>query len=185
MEWLETEPHQRWREIDGTLCFADISGFTALSERLARRGRVGAEELVEVLSRVFGAMLDGTAEHGGQLLKFGGDALLFLFHGDGHAVRAAGAAALMRRLLRQAASVPTSVGRLHLSMSVGLHSGPINLFLVGGTNRELVVLGPAVDATIRAENAAQAGQILVTEATALPAGALDAHENGHRLLRWR
>ena len=55
----------------------------------------------------------------------------------------------MRNELRQAANIPTSVGRLRLSMSVGLHSGPIDLFLVGGTTRELVVVGPSVDATIR------------------------------------
>ena len=42
----------------GTMVFADISGFTALSERLATRGRIGTEELVETLSRVFGGMLD-------------------------------------------------------------------------------------------------------------------------------
>ena len=50
LEWLDTDPDQRWRVVDGTLRFADISGFTALSEKLARRGRIGAEELVEVLS---------------------------------------------------------------------------------------------------------------------------------------
>ncbi len=187
IEWLGTEPDRRSRVVDGTLCFADISGFTALSERLARRGRIGAEELVEVLSRVFGGMLDGAAEHGGQLVKFGGDALLFLFHGDGHAPRAAGAAAVMRGELSAAARIPTSVGRLRLSMSVGLHSGAIDLFLVGDTSRELVVMGPAVDATIGAEHAAQAGQILVTRATAglLPAAATQPLDGEHALLRWR
>ena len=82
----------RTRFVDGTLCFADISGFTALTERLVRHGRVGAEALVETLSDVFGAMLDIAEARGGMLLKFGGDALLFLFQGDGHATRAASAA---------------------------------------------------------------------------------------------
>ena len=50
----------------------------ALCEML-EQGRIGAEELVETLSRVFGAMLDTAAERGGQLLNFGADALLFLF----------------------------------------------------------------------------------------------------------
>ena len=187
LEWAANEPERRRRVVEGTLCFADISGFTALSERLARRGRIGAEELVDVLSRVFGAMLDSAAEHGGQLLKFGGDALLFMFSGDGHARRGAGAAVVMRNQLRQAADIQTSVGRLRLSMSVGLHSGPIELYLVGGRSRELVVVGPAVDATIGAENAAQAGQILVSDATAamLPPEAVDRLDAGHSLLRWR
>ena len=187
VEWMINEPERAWRVIDGSLCFADISGFTALSERLARRGRIGAEELVETLSRVFGAMLEVAAERGGQLLKFGGDALLFLFQGENHARNAAGAAAEMRRELGHAAQVPTSVGRLHLSMSVGIHSGEIPLFLVGSPSRELVVVGPSVAATLAAESTARAGQILVTNATAakLPAAATRPHDDRHRLLRWR
>ena len=47
-----------WQMVHGTLCLVDISGFTALSEKLAERGRIGAEELTEVLGRVFGDMLD-------------------------------------------------------------------------------------------------------------------------------
>ncbi|MBT8248382.1 MAG: hypothetical protein KJN73_11230, partial [Acidimicrobiia bacterium] len=48
-EW-DRHTSEQWREIDGTLCYIDISGFTALSEKLARRGRIGAEELTEVLN---------------------------------------------------------------------------------------------------------------------------------------
>ena len=42
--------HEEWSMVAGTLCFADVSGFTKLSERLARSGRVGAEELTAILS---------------------------------------------------------------------------------------------------------------------------------------
>ncbi len=187
IEWMLDEPARRWRVVDGSLCFADISGFTALSERLAQRGRIGAEELVETLSGVFGGMLEVAADRGGQLLKFGGDALLFLFTGEGHAQNAAGAAVEMRRELRRAAGTPTSVGRLRLSMSVGIHSGDIHLFLVGAPTRELIVAGPAVAATIAAESTAKAGEILVTNATAaqLPAAATGPHDAAHRELRWR
>jgi class 3 adenylate cyclase len=81
LDWVTDEPDRRWRVVEGTMVFADISGFTALSEKLATRGRIGTEELVETLSRVFAGMLDITANRGGQLLKFGGDALLVLFTG--------------------------------------------------------------------------------------------------------
>jgi hypothetical protein len=94
------------------MVFADISGFTALSERLATRGRIGAEELVETLSRVFGTMLDIAASRCGQLLKFGGDALLFLFDGDDHVTQACSTAVEMRRSLQAASDIVTSVGRL-------------------------------------------------------------------------
>ena len=67
--WLAEEPDHRWRAVEGTLCFADVSGFTALSERLESRGRRGAEELVDTLNRVFGAILDVAAGRGGELLS--------------------------------------------------------------------------------------------------------------------
>ena len=166
LTWDDEVPGQSWRVIDGTLMFADISGFTALTEKLSKRGRIGAEEIVETLNRVFGGMLDLAFERGADLLKFGGDALLLMFRGEGHAERACDAAVEMRIALRQAAAVPTSVGRLHLKMSVGLHSGDIHLFLVGEPTRELVVLGPAATSTADAEKAANAGEIIVTDGTA-------------------
>jgi len=187
IEWALDEPGRLWQAIDGTLCFADISGFTALSEKLSRRGRIGGEELVETLSRVFGGMLDSARERDGMLLKFGGDALLFLFKGPDHALRAAATAVEMRQALRKAKEIPTSVGPLNLSMSVGLHSGLVHFFLVGSPHRELVLAGP--DATLAAatENAANAGEIGVSTATAerLPASAVRDRGDGLLLLRWR
>jgi class 3 adenylate cyclase len=88
LEWDDTAPGQQYQSVDASLVFADISGFTALTERLAVRGRMGAEELIETLNRVFGAMLAQAAIRGGEMLKFGGDALLFVFRGDDHAMRA-------------------------------------------------------------------------------------------------
>src|SRR4026207_1958233 len=105
-EWDIDAPGARWQELDGSLCFVDISGFTALSERLAMRGRIGVEELTDVLNRVFGRMLDIAFDRGGSLLKFGGDALLLLFSGDGHPQQAAAAAVEMRAALRTATELP-------------------------------------------------------------------------------
>ena len=187
LQWAVAEPDARWRLLDGTLCFADISGFTALAERLAQRGRMGGEELVETLGRVFTTMLGIARERGGGMLKFGGDALLLFFQGPEHAVQAASAAVEMRAALRAAAKIPTSVGPLRLSMSVGLHSGPTHFFLVGSTHRELVVLGPSANAVVAVESAAGAGEILVSAATeaSLPPGSVRARADGERLLRWR
>ncbi len=80
------------------------------------------------------------------------------------------------------------MGRLHLKMSVGLHSGEIHLFLVGEPTRELVVLGPAATSTADAEKAANAGEIVVTAETAarLRPGATRPREgDGALLLRRR
>ena len=110
-EWaLHTD--RPWQEIDGTLCYIDISGFTALSEKLARRGRIGAEELTEVLNHVFARMLDVAYDRGGSLLKFGGDALLLMFLGTDHAVQACSAAVEMQGVLRHAREYQTSAGHL-------------------------------------------------------------------------
>ncbi len=154
--------------------FVDVSGFTALSERLAQRGKVGAEQLTDVLNSVFGTMLGLAAARGGSLLKFGGDALFLLFTGPGHAVQAACATVEMRTALAATATTPGPAGRLRLRMSVGVHSGGVDLFLVGASHRELVIVGPATTAVASMEAAASAGQILIgpQTAAALPAGAV-------------
>lgn len=187
LSWLETEPDRRHKVIDGSLCFADISGFTFLTERLAARGRNGAEELVEVLSTVFATMVRDANDRGGQLLKFGGDALLFLFDRAGHARDACSAAIEMQRSLRRAVEIPTAVGRLRLQMSVGVASGDIHAFLVGSSHREFVVAGAVVSATLAAEHAATAGQIVISPATAtqLPPSAVRRTDEGRFLLRRR
>src|ERR1700690_1775652 len=65
--------------VDGTMVFADISGFTKMSERLARHGKVGAEEVTDAINTCFEQLLAIAYSAGGSLLKFGGDALLLLF----------------------------------------------------------------------------------------------------------
>ena len=76
------------REIDGTMVMADLSGFTALSERLAKLGDEGAERLTSVINSFFETMLKTATHYGGDTLTFGGDAILLLFDGEEHAARA-------------------------------------------------------------------------------------------------
>lgn len=182
LTWDDEAPGRRWRAMDATLVFADISGFTALTERLSARGRIGAEQIIEALNTIFGTMLTAAAQRGGELMKFGGDALFFLFRGPDHTARACDAAVEMRALLRRQRPAP-DVGPIRLSMSVGIHSGEVLLLLVGSPTRELLCVGPAATAVTRAEQIAEAGQIVVTEATArrLPATAT-RQRNGAALL---
>ena len=58
IEWLRSSPELRWLEVDGTLAFADISGFTAMSEQLSSLGRAGAEEVTDVMNATFAALLE-------------------------------------------------------------------------------------------------------------------------------
>ncbi len=186
-EWDLDAPGEMWREVPATCCFVDISGFTALSERLERRGRIGAEELTVVLNHVFSRMLEIAYGKGGALLKFGGDALLLAFGGDNHARMAAEAAVAMRAALREARTLPTSVGRLNLRMSVGIHSGTFHLFRVGDSHQELLITGPAATTTTRMEQTADAGEIVISLDTAsrLPGSAVGEAKGDGRLLRWR
>lgn len=153
-------------EIDGTLVFADVSGFTPLTERLARRGKVGAEELTDVLNDVFGSLLDRAADFGGDLLKFGGDALLLFFDGPGHEARACAAALAMQSALAPFRHLRTAGGPVSLRMSVGVNSGPVQFFLVGRSHHELLVAGPTMSLLVALESAADAGEVLVGPATA-------------------
>jgi len=49
----------------GTVMFADISGFTAMSEKLSQLGKEGAEEITAIVNRFFAALLEVTEHYGG------------------------------------------------------------------------------------------------------------------------
>ena len=104
--------------------------------------------------------------YGASLLKFGGDALLLFFQGERHYLRAAAAAGACGKSLRDLGRLKTSAGLVSLRMSVGVHSGSFDFFMVGDSHRELIVAGPAATATTVMESAASAGQILLSPATA-------------------
>jgi class 3 adenylate cyclase/tetratricopeptide (TPR) repeat protein len=181
---LVEAPNARVQAVEGTLLFADVSGFTRLSERLARRGREGAEELVETIGACFSQLLAVTYDNGGGLLKFGGDALLLKFEGEDHLARAARSAVGMRRHLREAGPLQTSAGRVTLRISQGLHSGEIPLFLVGASHREHLIAGPTTSVVVEMEKVADAGEIVVSPEAArrLPQGCVGAAKGAGRLL---
>ena len=185
VEWLRTAPEERQRALDGTLAFVDISGFTAMSERLAEKGKVGAEEVTEVMNRTFARLLDVAYHAGGGLLKFGGDALLLFFEGDEHAARACDAAYGMRKALRELGRPRTLAGPVTLKMHVGLHSDIFDFFLVGESHRELLLTGPGVTRVVEMEAGAEAGEILVSDemAATLPDSILGDEKEGGRLLK--
>lgn len=179
LEWLSKDPERLHLGVDGSVVFVDISGFTRLSERLAKLGRVGAEEMAHAIDGCFTDLLAVAYEEGGSLIKFGGDALLLLFEGDdpeAHAGHAARAAHGMRARLRTAGKLRTAGGRVDLRMSVGAHSGRFDFFLVGGSHRELVVTGPAASEAVRMEGTADPGEIVISRAMA---SLLPALSTGH------
>lgn len=152
----------------GTLLFSDISGFTAMSERLSTLGKDGAEQIVALVNRYFSAMLHVLFTYGGDLFKFGGDALLAFFPDSPErpgSVNALHAAWVMQQGMAAFRAVETSLGTFPLQMKIGLHAGSFFAARVGmPKKREFVVTGPTVNATAMAESAAVAGQILASSA---------------------
>ena len=166
--WRPTHGDARHMRVEGSLALVDISGFTQLTERLARQGRAGAEELSDLLDATFSALLREAQEEGGDLVKWGGDAVLLLFSGGGHAPRACRAAWSMRAALRSLGPLRTTRGTVTLRMSTGVHSGLFDLYLVGDPahHRELLVVGPGASRTALLESMATPGQVLVSDGTA-------------------
>jgi len=158
IRWISEEPDVRVRALEGTVVFVDISGFTKMSERLARLGRVGAEEVTDVVGFVFRQLLGTAYANGGGLIKFGGDALLLFFSGEHHASDGVAAAIGMRRTLSEMGAIDTSAGKVRLRMSVGVHSGEFHFFLVGERHRELLLTGPGASTVVAMEGTADAGE---------------------------
>jgi class 3 adenylate cyclase/predicted ATPase len=185
--WDEAGPTASWREIEATCCYVDIAGFTEISERLSRLGRLGAEILTEYLDSVFSTMLALASERGGWLLKFGGDSLLLVFDQGDHALLAADAAVAMRGALASAISPRTGAGRVSLRSSMGLHTGTYTVFRVGASHRELLLAGPSATEVVTLEQRAPTGVILVSSdtATRLPARILGDFDADCRRLRAR
>lgn len=173
---------RRW----GSLASVDLSGFTRLSERLARHDAAGAEELNATINAQFEPLIEIAAGFGGDVLQFGGDALLIWFEGAHHEQRAAAGAWRMQRSLAAHGRVHTPAGPVRLRMSVGVASGEVTFALIGTTHRELLVLGPTATRAVELESRASAGQILLSDATAqqLPASAVaDAGDGAWRQRR--
>lgn len=163
---LVTDPERSTWILDGSMVFADVSGFTKLSEKLAEQGKSGAEELTDILLGTFTDLLGEARDEGGDLLKYGGDALFLAFDGAGHPARACRAAHRMRAALKARGPIETGKGRVTLRISQGVHTGRFHLVLAGERQRELLVIGPDATLVTDIEGAASAGEVVVSPATA-------------------
>lgn len=163
---LVDDPAVRSWTSDGTAAFVDISGFTQLSEQLARKGREGAEQISDTIGRCFESILHSAYENGASLLKFGGDALLLWFDQEGHVARACRAAVLMRSVLREVGRIELPDAKVTLQMAQGVHSGTFHFFAVGNSHRELLPVGPAWSRLVAMEQGAGADEIVISAETA-------------------
>ncbi len=143
-----------------TLVFADISGSTAMGERLDPESTRG------IMSRYFEAMSEVLERHGGTVEKFIGDAVMAVFgvpmlHED-DALRAVRAAAQMRTRLGELNSQLRQERGVSLAMRVGVNSGEV---VAGRGGDQVLVTGDAVNVAARLEQAAAPGEILIGAST--------------------
>ncbi|MHB8620426.1 MAG: AAA family ATPase, partial [Chloroflexota bacterium] len=145
--------------------FADIAGFTVLTERLAEHAGGGAEELTHLLNRYFGQLIDIVHGHGGEIVKFAGDAVLALWPADVEPLqtavrRAAQCALAIQQVLGDGEAAP----ELRLSMRIALNAGDIQAMYVGGVygRWELLVAGEPLLRLGDVGHQAQPGDVVLT-----------------------
>src|SRR5215207_8737594 len=153
-----------------TVLFADIRGFTRLSELAA------PERVVQLLNNYFTAMSDIIFAHGGTLDKYIGDGLMALF-GAPHATpddacNAVSAAVAMQRQMQVINAQLRQDGLAEIAVGIGLHTGVATVGYIGSERRsEYTAIGDTVNLAARLEQNSVPGQILLSEATAQAAAA--------------
>ncbi|MBI1877487.1 MAG: adenylate/guanylate cyclase domain-containing protein, partial [Chloroflexi bacterium] len=166
---LNPTPGQPHGELlEGSFIFADVTGFTALTELLARHGQGrGHEAMNQIMNNLFSAVLDPLIASGGDLLVFVGDAALVYFpkKDQGEDVLQATRAALrMERAIAPFAALETEYGPCSLTMSAGVERGVAYAGVVGHSQRmELLVSGSGIFGATEAEKQAQPGQVMLGE----------------------
>ncbi|MEO5702179.1 MAG: tetratricopeptide repeat protein [Casimicrobiaceae bacterium] len=150
---------------DGAALFADISGFTPLTEALAKElgPQRGAEELTKNLNRVFAALVDELDRFGGEVIYFAGDAITCWLDGDDGA-RATACALAMQDTMARVGKVLTPAGaRVELAMKVAIAVGRARRFVVGDPDVQLidVLAGRLIDALAAAEHHASRGEVVL------------------------
>ena len=154
--------------LTGSLMHVDITGFTAMSESLARMGNEGAEFMASTLNRFFEHMLGIASEWGGIQMKFGGDAMLLLFSGTDHAAHAAACGREMQSAMRFFRKIKVVDDICQLRMRIGIHSGRFYSASIGIPDKTLhyFLFGTDVNKAADVEPMAEPGQVVVSTATA-------------------
>jgi class 3 adenylate cyclase/tetratricopeptide (TPR) repeat protein len=148
----------------GAVLFADVSGFTAMSEKLSVLGKEGAEEVTGIVNDYFTAMLEINNSYGGDLLKFGGDALLIFFEGNLGPHHALAAGRAMMNAMSRFTQVNTSQGVFPLRMKIGMSCGSVFLASLGTPeSMDHAVMGRTLFNMAQAENNASPGEIILDD----------------------
>ena len=160
-----SEGRQLPDRVHGSALFADISGFTTVTEVLASElgSQHGAEELTANLNRVFHHVIAELDRFGGDVIYFSGDAVTCWLDGDDGS-RAAACALAMQAAMDRVGEVVTPAGTVvPLAIKVAVVVGPARRFAVGDPEIQLmdVLAGSLVDELASAERSAAAGEVVL------------------------
>lgn len=158
------KPNLGGDQVEGTVMFSDIVGFTAMSERLQ------PAQVVARLNRYFTQMLEAIFGWNGTVDKFGGDAIMAVWGAPvptpDHSQLAIGGAIEMHQRLFDLNCAYEEEGEKLIGMALGLNSGKFVAGNIGGAERiEWTVIGDNVNLAQRVEAQGFAGCVLCSEAT--------------------
>jgi adenylate cyclase len=179
-----SEGEKEATELEASVLFADIVGFTRLAEKME------APAVARLLNEYFSRMSEPIFDYEGTLDKFIGDCIMAVFGAPypqpDHAVRAVQVALEMRHRMNELNA--ERGGSAVISMRMGINSGPVLSGPIGSVKRkEITVLGDTVNIASRIESmVAEAGQIVIGERThALVKGRFEVKDLGSHALRGR
>lgn len=173
----------------GSVLFADISGFTPLTETLRKLfgSRRGAEELTNYLEAVYTALIGEVERYGGWVIGFAGDGITCWFGGEGIedngwelAARAVACGLALQEAMQAFAAITLSAEEtVALRLKVAIATGEVRRLVVGDSQYGFLdtLAGETVNRTAVGEYLANRGDILVDSATAHTLGeAITLHE---------
>lgn len=152
------------RKLVATVLFADIRGFTPLTETL------GADQVVQLLREHFEAMWEPLSRTGAWVDKYVGDLIMaawgVLQPMDDHALRGVRAAIGMKRALAELNARRHEQGLAEIAIGIGLHTGELVSGNVGSQKRHnYTIIGQTVNLASRIEGQAKGAEILISQAT--------------------
>jgi adenylate cyclase len=148
-----------------TVLFADIRGFTPMSENM------GPERVVEILNEYFTRVTDVIFDYGGTLDKYIGDAVMAVFGAPiskgNDAANSVNAAIQIQRLLIELNRDAAARRWPELSVGIGINTGIVTAGNIGSLRRiDYTVIGDTVNIASRLTSNARGGQILISDSTA-------------------
>lgn len=153
----------------GAALFADISGFTPLTEELVLDlgPQRGAEELTRYLNQVYDALIEVLHYYGGSVISFSGDAITCWLEGD-DGLRSTSCALAMQGQMKEFSEVVTPSGKkISLAMKAAVSIGRARRFLVGNPKYQIidVLAGGTLERLAAAEHQAQKGEVILDDQT--------------------